>query len=96
MTYLDPARRHELVSHLRSLAHDVPDLTWLSAEPPGCVPGVPVPDGAVDGDTVIGLSRWRAGVELAPVALGTCHPHGAWIDVDPAAIDALTGAAGPP
>ena len=96
LTYLDPARRGELVSHLRSLAHDVPDLTWLSAEPPGCVPGVPVPDGAVDGDTVIGLSRWRAGVELAPVALGTCHPHGAWVDVDPGALVALTGTASPP
>jgi hypothetical protein len=95
VTYLEPARRGELVSRLRTLARDVPDLTWLSAEPPWCVPGVPVPDGADDGDTVIGLSRWRAGVELAPVALGTCHPHGAWIDVDPAAIDALTGTASP-
>jgi hypothetical protein len=96
LTYLDPARRHELVSRLQALARDVPDLTWLSAEPPGCVPGVPVPDGAVDGDTVIGVSRWRAGVELTPVALGTCHPHGAWIDVAPAAIDSLTGTASPP
>ena len=43
LTYLDPTRRHELVSRLRSLAHDVPDLTWLSAEPPGCVPGVRSP-----------------------------------------------------
>ena len=96
LTYLDPTRRHELVSRLRSLAHDVPDLTLLSAEPPGCVPGVPVPDGAVEGGTVIGLSRWRSDVELAPVALGTCHPHGAWIDVDPSAIDALAEIANSP
>jgi hypothetical protein len=96
LTYLDPTRRHELVSRLRSLAHDVPDLTLLSAEPPGCVPGVPVPDGAVEGGTVIGLSRWRSDVELAPVALGTCHPHGAWIDVDPSAIDTLAEIANSP
>jgi hypothetical protein len=96
VTYLDPARRPELISQLRSLARDVPDLTWLSAEPPGCVPGLPVPDGVVDGDTVIGLSRWRSDVELAPQALGTCHPHGAWIDVAPPTIDALTGTASPP
>ena len=36
----------------------------------------------LDGDTVIGLQpvawlAWRS----QPMALGTCHPHGAWVDV---------------
>ena len=81
LTYLPAARRHDLSSALSALSTEVPDLSWVTAEPPGCVPGVPVPRGPVDGGTVVGLRRWRRGRELAATALGTCHPHGTWIDL---------------
>ncbi|WP_323098325.1 DUF2332 domain-containing protein [Intrasporangium sp. YIM S08009] len=81
LTYLEASRRIGLASVLDAISREVSDLSWLTAEPPGCVPAVPVPDGAGDRGTVVGLRRWRAGREGEPRALGTCHPHGAWVDL---------------
>lgn len=80
MTYLAPPRRLDLAAALDVLAGDVARLSWLTAEPPGCVPGLEATTGAVEGNTVLGMLRWRGGRRLAPAVLGSCHPHGAWID----------------
>jgi hypothetical protein len=80
MTYLAPPRRLQLAAALDVLSGTVPRLSWLTAEPPGCVPGLGVAPDAVEGNTVLGLHRWRHGRKLAPTVLGSCHPHGRWID----------------
>lgn len=84
LTYADRARRSELADRLDALAREVPALSWLTAEPPGAIPGIPVPRGVREdaGGTVLGLRQWRDGVEQEGLALGTCHPHGEWIDLD--------------
>ena len=85
LTYVARERRLELESALRRLSREVTDLSWLTAEPPGCAPGVE-PSTATPlggGTTVLGLRRWRGGSELTPTALGTCHPHGEWLDLTP-------------
>jgi hypothetical protein len=79
MTYLAPPRRLDLAGAIHALAPDVPQLSWLTAEPPGCVPGLEVPSVGVEANTVLGLHRWRHGQALTPQVLGSCHPHGAWI-----------------
>jgi hypothetical protein len=82
LTYLAPERRADLVEALDEVARDVPRLSWLTAEPEGCMPGIePPPSLRGSGGTVLGLRRWRSGQEQPPVALGTCHPHGEWIDL---------------
>ena len=81
LTYLEPARRPDVLHHLRAAATDVRALSWLSAEPPGCVPGLVTPAEGLEGNTVLGLHRWRDGRALEPMVLGSCHPHGAWVDV---------------
>lgn len=86
LTYVSPERRAALEAALEQLSREVAELSWLTAEPEGCAPGVPLQParhlGA--GGTVLGLRRWRSGRERPPVALGTCHPHGEWLDLDPA------------
>ena len=81
MTYLPAARRRDLVAVLDELAGTVSHLSWLTAEPRGCVPGLDGHEDPVEGSTVLGLQRWRHGHALPPTVLGTCHPHGTWIDV---------------
>ena len=83
LTYVAKSRRSDLAAALADVAGDLPAVSWLSAEPPGTAPGVPTPRGLTEdaGGTVLGLRRWRGGVELEPIALGTCHPHGEWIEV---------------
>ena len=83
LTYVPRSRRLELEAALGRLADEVTQLSWLTAEPPGCVPGIEPPAGLDDGGggTVVGLRRWRDGRELAAVTLGTCHPHGQWVDL---------------
>ena len=80
MTYLPAPRRRDLAAVLDELAGTVSHLSWLTAEPRGCVPGLDGPEYPVEGNTVLGLQRWRHGHALPPTVLGTCHPHGAWID----------------
>ena len=86
LTYVERQRRAEVVARLQSLASGIPAVSLLTAEPAGSVPGIRVPDGLSEdsGGTVLGLHRWRGGTGLEPEALGTCHPHGEWVDLDPA------------
>lgn len=81
LTYVPRQRRVEVGSVLARVARSVPAVSWVTAEPAGCAPGLPTPDpAAVDWDsTVLGARRWRDGAEVAAEAWGTCHPHGAWI-----------------
>ncbi len=83
LTYVERERRADVVTQLRRLAGGIPAVSWLTAEPAGSVPGIPVPDGLDEdsGGTVLGLRRWRGQVELEPLCLGTCHPHGEWVDL---------------
>ena len=82
LTYLEPSRRADLEAAVSSLARDCVALSWLTAEPPACAPGIVPPGGVDDGATVVGLRRWRGGVEREPARLGTTHPHGAWVDLE--------------
>lgn len=81
LTYVDASRRTDLEAAVRLLALDGEAVSWLTAEPPECAPGIEAPAGADDGSTVVGLRRWRGGRERESVTLGTCHPHGAWVDL---------------
>ena len=84
LSYVPVERRLQLEDVLRQLSQEIAHLSWLSAEPPGCVPGVRVPADLADdrGGTVVGVRRWRDGREVAPLTLGSCHPHGHWVDLD--------------
>ncbi len=82
LTYVARDRRSLVTEALATLATDGRPVSWLTAESPGCVPGIPGPT-PVEGDgpptdesTVLGARRWRDGVELAPARWGTSHPHG--------------------
>lgn len=91
LTYVARARRPLVAEALARLAADGRPVTWLTAEPPGCVPHIPGDeevdaDGDTDTSTVLGVRRWRAGAELPPARWGTCHPHGtslSWTPPDP-------------
>lgn len=80
LTYVARDRRAALVGHLARVAGTVPALSWFTAEPPGCVPGLPDEPRAAAGPTVLGLRTWVAGVELQSRVFGVAHPHGAWVD----------------
>lgn len=77
LTYVARDRRFALVDQLARAARTVPALTWLTAEPPGCVPGLPDDPRAAAGLTVLGLRAWSGGVEARARVLGVAHPHGA-------------------
>lgn len=80
LSYVERARRSGVVAALEAVAADGRPVSWLSAEPPGCVPQVPaIPGVSEGGETVLGLRRWRAGRELPPVAAGHAHPHATWL-----------------
>lgn len=89
LTYVARDRRPLVAEALGALAADGRPVSWLTAEPPGCVPGIPRPDGDPDvphettSSTVLGARRWRDGAELPPARWGTCHPHGATLDWAP-------------
>jgi hypothetical protein len=82
LTYVSPERRSDLEANLARLSSEVTELSWLTAEPAGCAPGVelPAPVGG-GGTTILGLRQWRDGRERPATALGTCHPHGEWLDL---------------
>ncbi|GAA6526871.1 DUF2332 domain-containing protein [Intrasporangium sp. DVR] len=92
LTYVESSRRAALAERLTALGRDLPALSWLTAEPPGAAPGIAATRGPREGsgegsgETVLGLRRWRAGAEVEPLVLGTCHPHGEWIDLSPAPV----------
>lgn len=84
LTYVAKDRRADLATVLERLAAAGRPVSWVSAEPPGAVPGIRPPDltvgsEEVDPDTVLGLRCWRGGAEVEPRALGWAHPHGNWL-----------------
>ena len=82
LTYVARDRRPEVATALAAAAADGRPLTWLTAEPPGCMPGVETPAERPEDrgqTTVLAARRWRDGVEHAPAVLGTAHPHGQWV-----------------
>lgn len=86
LTYVDNGRRVELARRLAQVARELGEVTWLSAEPPGCVPGLPSPtQSEAQAETVLAVRRWRAGRERDPELLGTAHPHGEWVSLRRAA-----------
>ena len=78
LNYLSDAQRRAYVAELDRLGASS-DLSWIFAEMPALVSGVPVPD---DPDrayrTVVTLVRWRDGVRTVE-HLADAHPHGFWI-----------------
>jgi hypothetical protein len=77
LTYVRRDRRPAILATLADLAADGRPVSWLSAEPPGAVPELDPP--ALEGETVLGLHRWRDGRALDPAVLGTAHPHATWL-----------------
>jgi hypothetical protein len=57
-------------------------VTWLTAEPPGCAPGVDAPPARPEerGQTTLLATRsWRDGSQQPPEVLGASHAHGEWV-----------------
>lgn len=85
LTYVRADRRASVAATLTALASAGRPVSWLTAEPPGCVPGLPALDQASWGEraasaeTVLGARLWRHGDELPPAIWGVSHPHGAWL-----------------
>jgi hypothetical protein len=82
LTYVDRARRPDVAKSLAGLARDGRVVSWLTAEPPHCVPGIEAPperESDRGQTTVLGLRCWRDGAEQAPSVLGISHPHGQWV-----------------
>lgn len=84
LTYTDRARRPLVAEQLAQVAAGGRPVSWITAEPPRCMPGVSLPSRLQDaqGGTVLAARRWRSGAELAPEYWGTAHPHGQWIDLE--------------
>ena len=85
LTYVNRSRRPLVAEILAECAASGRPVSWATAEPPGCVPGIEPPpwmDPRTEStpDTVLGLRRWREAVELAPESLGWSHPHGDWFE----------------
>ncbi|GAA2743437.1 DUF2332 domain-containing protein [Terrabacter aerolatus] len=80
LTYVERERRLVLADGLSALADSVPRLTWFTAEPPRCVPGLPHDPRAQAGPTVLGLRSWVSGREVPARIVGVAHPHGAWLE----------------
>ncbi|KNX36688.1 DUF2332 domain-containing protein [Luteipulveratus halotolerans] len=77
LTYVERSQRPRVVDVLEHVAADGTPVSWITAEPDGCVPGLPLVDRP---ETVLGVTRWRAGRRTVDV-LGTCHPHGEWVEL---------------
>jgi hypothetical protein len=83
LTYVERSRRPNIATSRAAAARDGRPVTWLTAEPPSCMPGVETPEQSADRGqaTVLAVRRWRHGSELASAVLGTSHPHGEWVDL---------------
>jgi hypothetical protein len=83
LTYLERSRRAEFEAALDELGRQR-DLTWISAEHPGCMASVPIPDSLPPDvtPTTLARRRWRAGrpIDDQPVILAIAQPHAAWLD----------------
>ena len=79
LTYVAADRRALVAGTLDAIAADGRPVSWLTAEPPDCVPGLPALDPAAWGEraasaeTVLGARLWRQARELPP-ALGGGGP----------------------
>lgn len=82
LTYVSRPRRTAVPAILAAFAArtGIP-VSWVTAEPAGAVPGIPLPPGwsADDTGTVLGVRTWRGVNEAPPRLWGTCHPHGEWL-----------------
>ncbi|MEO6789792.1 MAG: DUF2332 domain-containing protein [Ornithinibacter sp.] len=88
LTYVARERRPRVAEALDHVAAQGVPVSWVTAEPRGCMPGIPLPPlpllpprAAGEDSTVLAVRRWREGVETEPRVLGTCHPHGEWVDL---------------
>lgn len=82
LNYLDPTQRREFVAALDACADG--DLTWIVSESPAETSGLPVPTTTPpEVLTVVSIVRWRGGTRTVQ-RLGTAHPHGYWLQWDPA------------
>ena len=84
LTYLDRGRRPQVADALAVAAREGRPVTWLTAEPPHCTPGIEAPAERpedVGQTTVLATRSWRQGSEQPPRVLGTAHPHGEWVDL---------------
>lgn len=83
LTYVARERRPLVARALDAFASSGRSVSWVAAEPLGCMPGIGTPrwvgDANARPDTVLGVRRWRHGRELDPATLGWAHPHGSWI-----------------
>ena len=83
LTYAERSRRPQVARHLADAARDGRPVSWITAEPPLCMPGVELPEHLrnAQGGTVLAARRWRDGAETPPAYWGTAHPHGQWLDL---------------
>jgi hypothetical protein len=78
LNYLSDEQRGAYVTELDRLGASS-DLSWIFAEMPSLVSGLPVPDEPDRAyHTVVTLVRWRDRVRTVD-HLADAHPHGAWI-----------------
>jgi hypothetical protein len=88
LTYLERSRRADFEAEVARLGQER-DLTWVSAEHPGCMASIPVPEVMPEGitPTLVARQRWRGGRTIDPVpeALAIVHPHVAqmWWTAEP-------------
>lgn len=77
LTYVRRDRRPAIADALAAVAASGRPVSWITAEPPGAVPGVD--PSALDGETVLALRPWRHGTELPAQVVGVSHPHAPWL-----------------
>jgi hypothetical protein len=77
LSYLTTEQREAYVDRLDGLGAVI-DLSWVYAESPAMVAGVPRPDGPRDDVTVLSVVRWRSGARTVD-HVARCHPHGYWL-----------------
>lgn len=86
LNYLSDAQRLAYVAELDRLGASS-ELSWIYAEMPALVSGLPVPDDpGREHRTVVTLVRWRDGVRSVD-HLADAHPHGAWMHWRPTSTD---------
>lgn len=84
LNYLTTEQRSSYVAALDAVGARR-DLSWVYAESPALVEGVPRPPDDPPLDvTVLSLVRWRDGARSV-VHLARCHPHGYWLRWGPGA-----------